>query len=185
MKVILSLLMLLPAFGAGLQIGNDLTSHPVVGSIRVTCSDARNHETRYVNCSANYLSPSEFSKFVLDEGERVNADEVTLYYKDHKGRTKSKSSRFDADKGESKKRFNLWIYTLLQRPLLNYYGENEIEYKLEKDGNEVATGSFVVNVEKQETLRCPSASYFSRNMNDCRSPKNMCSRYFRDYNYCQ
>ncbi|MFG1483823.1 hypothetical protein ABMA79_04425 [Halobacteriovorax sp. HFRX-2_2] len=185
MKVLISLLMLLPAFGAGLQIGNDLASNPVEGSIRLTCNDRNQHQIRYVNCSANYLSPSEFSRFVLDEGERVDADEVTLYYKDHKGRKKSKSSSFDAEKGESSKKFNLWIYTLLQRPLLNYYGENEIEYKLEKNGREVATGKFIVNVEKQDTKYCQSASYWSSNMDDCRFPQNFCARYFRDYNYCQ
>lgn len=185
MKVIISLLLLLPAFGAGLKIGNDLTSNPVEGTIRLTCSDRNGRDFRFVDCRANFLSPSEFSKFVLGEGERVDADEVTLYYKDHKGRTKSKSSRFDSEKGESKNRFNLWIHTLFQRPLLNYYGENEVEYKLEKNGREVATGKFVVNVEKQETKYCPQASYWSSNLDDCRFPSNYCSRYFRDYNYCQ
>ncbi len=185
MKLLVSLLLLLPAFGAGLKIGNDLTSNPLSGSIRVTCSDRGQHDVRYANCRANYLDPSEFSKFVLDEGEKVDADKVTLYYKDHKGKRKSKSSRFDANKGESKSEFNLWIHTLLQRPLLNYYGENEIEYKLEKDGNKVAQGSFIVNVEKVEEKHCPTASYYSNNMNDCSNPSLICGQYFREFNYCQ
>lgn len=185
MKVLISLLLLLPAFGAGLKIGNDLTSHPVEGSIRLSCNDRGQSDFRYVDCRAEYLNPAEFSRFVLSESEKIDADKVTLYYKDHKGRKKSKSSDFNASKGESKSKFNLWIATLLQRPLLNYYGANEIEYKLEKDGKKVASGKFVVNVERQEKAYCPSASYWSSSIEDCRFPQNYCARYFRDYNYCQ
>jgi hypothetical protein len=179
----ISLLLSYKVFATGLQHGNEYQAHILTGTMYVTCNDGRNHDTATIRCRGNYLSPAEFTKFVTDSG--IDADKVTLTYKDHKGKMKSKSSSFNSSKGESKKRFNLWIGSLFQRPMLNYYGENKIGYKLTKNDEAVEEGSFIVNVEKLPTRTCRYRSYYSSNVSDCRSGSSLCDRYFKEQNYCR
>lgn len=163
---------------AGLKIGDQIESHSLTGNIRVSCQDSRDSRTVYVRCSDSYLLPSIRSKFVAD----ADADKVVLSYKDRKGKNKRKSSKFK--NGESTRSFNLWIWSLTQRPMLKN-GENIINYKLTKKGEDVDNGEFIVNVEPQPIRSCPYDSFFSSNMNDCVDAGYVCARYFQRHNYCR
>ncbi len=163
----------------GLKIGNKLENHRVQGQIRVSCYERGQSDYAYVNCSQSYLSPSIRSKFIYDSG--IEADKVKLTYTNSSGKTKTKSSRIKGS--ESTENFNLWIWTLTQRPLLKA-GENTIDYKLSNDGDTVETGSFDVLVESLPVRSCGYRSYRSSRLSDCKNANNVCAQYFRDMNYC-
>ena len=102
------------------------------------------------------------------------------------GTTREKAKGWDSAKGRSTDTFNLWISTLLQRPLLDY-GANAVHYSLTKDGKPVREGSFTANVRRGEARSCRyRRHYTSHNMSDCRAGSTtLCDRYFRDENYCR
>lgn len=163
----------------GLKVGDRLENHRLSGQIHVTCYERGQRDSAYVNCRDSYLSPSIRSKFTYDSG--VKADKVTLTYTNSSGKTKTKSSRLRGN--ESRENFNLWIWTLTQRPLLKS-GENTIEYKLSNDGSTVETGSFDVLVEPLPVRTCGYRSYRSSRLSDCKNASYVCAQYFRDMNYC-
>jgi hypothetical protein len=165
---------------AGLAGGDTYKANYITGDISVRCSSAGQTDYASYRCRGSYLSPESWSKFVDDSG--VNADKVKLTFRDHRNKKRTKSSSFK--NGQSKKSFNLWVRTLTQRPLLNS-GDNEISYSLTKGGNEVASGTFNVQVEDQPTRYCQYRSYYSNNMDDCRFPSNVCNQYFREQNACR
>mgnify|MGYP000397608746 FL=1 len=175
-------LMTSQAMGSGLAGGETYKANYLSGDISVRCNSGR--ETNYVNyrCRGSYLSPESRSKFVDDS--QSGADKVTLTFRDHRNKKRTKKSSFNSVKGESKKSFNLWIRTLTQRPLLNS-GNNEISYSLTKNGSEVSSGVFSVLVEDQPVRYCRYRSYHSSNMNDCRNPSFVCNQYFREQNGCK
>ncbi|WP_372652687.1 hypothetical protein [Halobacteriovorax sp.] len=184
MKSLLSTVaLLLLSFSAqaqtGLKVGDRLENHRLRGQIHLTCYERGERASVYVNCSDSYLTPSIRSKFTYDSG--IEADKVTLTYTNTSGKTKTKSSKIKGN--ESRENFNLWIWTLTQRPLLKA-GENTIDYKLTNDGSTVETGSFDVLVETQAVRTCGYRSYRSSRLSDCRNASYVCGQYFRDMNYC-
>lgn len=178
--VALLLLSLTTNAQTGLKVGDRLENHRLQGQIRISCHERGESDYAYVNCTDSYLSPSIRSKFVFDSG--VEADKVKLTYTNSSGKTKSKSSKIKGN--ESKENFNLWIWTLTQRPLLKV-GENTINYKLENDGKTVETGSFDVLVEQLPVRTCGYRSYTSSRLSDCRNASYVCAQYFRAQNDCQ
>lgn len=176
----LSLIISSNLFAEGLEHGASFTSNYIQGNIRVTCFAGTTIKTANYRCSDSYLNPAMFSKFVTEQS--VDADQVVLTYTDSKGKTRTKKSKFSGNK--SKSEFNLWIWTLTQRPLLND-GMNVINYQLTKKGKEVTSGSFDVMVSANEDRFCPYASYTSHTENDCVDGSSVCGKYFRDYNYCR
>ncbi|ATH07800.1 hypothetical protein BIY24_07515 [Halobacteriovorax marinus] len=184
MKSILStvalLLLCLPVLAhTGLKEGERFENHRIQGQIRISCHERGQSDFAYVNCRDSYLTPSIRSKFTFDSG--VNADKVKLTYTNSDGKTKTKSSRIKGN--ESRENFNLWIWTLTQRPLLKS-GENTIEYKLTNNGSEVESGSFDVLVETLPVRTCGYRSYTSSRLSDCRNASMVCAQYFRQMNDC-
>ena len=185
MKTLLStaalLLLSLSTFGqTGLKQGDKFENHRIQGQIRVSCFERGQSDYAYVNCSDSYLTPSIRSKFTFDSG--VNADKVKLTYVNSSGKTKTKSSKIKGS--ESRENFNLWIWTLTQRPLLKS-GENTIKYTLTNSGSTVESGEFDVLVESLPVRTCGYRSYTSSRLSDCRNASNVCAQYFRQMNDCQ
>lgn len=128
------------------------------------------------------MNTGEYDYFVGPEGVKADAITLTATHEDGSKRTKSES--YDSAKGLSNKTFNLWISTLLQRPLLNP-GKNTIAYKMTLGGKVVASGEFVADVKDGGAKFCKRrGNYWSANSSDCLNPANLCYRYLRDNNYC-
>lgn len=164
----------------GFKSGNFFESQRILGDLRVSCvHPAGFRETRFYNCSMEILNPIEMTYFV---GPVVDADEVRLTALHTDGSQKSKTNKYDGKQGVSKSRFNLWVKTLTQSPLLDL-GENRISYELTKKDKLVAQGEFVAQVDRVQPAYCRAASY--SDSGQCADSYTYCSRYFRDQNYCQ
>lgn len=155
----------------GFSKGNDMTAHEVRGSFTLQCPS----RSAYATCAGTYLSPVEMDYFVHPDA--IDADEVELSRVNSRGRTVKKDSDFDANSLRSKKRFNLWIATLTQRPLLGY-GNNVITYKMKKNGQVVSEGTFDVMVDEAPVKTCRHDFIFASNDADCNVPTTYCDRYF-------
>lgn len=170
--------------GFGFSTGNDFTATMLYGEISVSCHDSGRSDHSYVRCSSEVLDPAEFVRFIGPKD--VAADQVALSATWESGQVREKTKGWDSAAGRSTERFNLWIATLFQRPLLDY-GKNAIRYFLKKGGQIVREGSFTANVRRGERRVCRRRRHYtSSNLSDCRPPStNLCDRYFRDENYCQ
>lgn len=160
----------------GLEKGNNRVANFIRGEISIQCPNER----RMMNCYGSYLDKGDFDYFSWDSG--ALADKVTLVAKNEEGKEVKKSSKLKGSR--SKKSFNLWINTLLQRSLLDL-GTNEISYTLEKKNQTVEEGSFTVTVERAPTRTCRYRHYYSSNDSDCSASTTVCSQYFREQNYCR
>jgi len=107
---------------------------------------------------------------------------VKLVVNREDGSTKKKSKKFDSTSGESTKKFNLWIWSLFQKPLLKR-GLNSIDFTLTKDGDAVESGSFEVNVSDGGTINCRRGWYWGSG-SDCNSTTFICNQYLNDSRYC-
>lgn len=169
---------------ASLSGGDQFTAISVEGNLSVQCMGTNNGPSyATAHCESEILNPAEYSYF---QGPNIDADTVSLQATWENGKTtKSKTANYDSVKGKSTKSFNLWIQTLLQRPLLNY-GKNIVKYTLTKNGKTVEEGNFNVEVVKGGNSVCPRMGYFtSNNSQDCAFPNNFCSTFFQQNNYCQ
>jgi len=187
MKKLLSLALLVissSVFATGFTGGDTFTSQNIEGRLTVSCMGTQpGPSIGTANCSMNLLNPGEYSYFV---GPKVDADSVSLQATWESGKkSKVKTEKYDGALGKSKKSFNLWISTLLQRPLLDY-GKNVVSYTLTKNGAVVLQGEFDVQVNTAGTKYCArSGFYTSTSSQDCATPSAYCDRYFRDNNYCE
>lgn len=161
----------------GFSTGDEFTSQNFEGSLTLFCPGGM---SRLVSCSGYGLSPAEYDHLVFPSS--IEADKVTLTRVSSRGKQRSKTSKVRSGEGRSQKSFNLWIKTLLQRPLL-VLGNNTIKYEFEKDGNTTSTGEFHVLVREGETKTCRHAIY-NGTSRDCETPSLMCSRYFSSNQYC-
>ncbi len=166
---------------AGLRVGSNLTSTSINGDLVLTCFEAGRTQVAYQRCYDNILSGENWSKFYYDA--EVNADRVELIATWENGRVVKKSSSFNRLSGESSSAFNLWIWSLLQRPLLSE-GNNEIHYKLQKGNTLVQEGDFIVTITPTTPRRCNYGRYTSYRIADCQNAVLLCRRYFQDENYC-
>jgi len=155
----------------GFSKGNTFTNHEVRGSFTLQCPT----RSAYATCAGNYLSPVEADYFVHPDA--IVADKIELSNVNGRGRTVKKDANFDSDKLRSTKRFNLWIATLTQRPLLKM-GANNISYKLSNEGSVVKEGTFEVNVNNAPATVCRHDFLRSFNDSDCNFPSNYCGQYF-------
>lgn len=170
-------------FAAGFSAGENFTTERISGNIMISCVGPNMSTVGTAHCVSENLNPAEYSYFV---GSKIDATEVVLQATDEQGRKSTiKKEKYDSVLGKSKKPFNLWIATVFQRPLLNY-GKNNIEYKLLKNGLEVESGNFMVEVATGASRQCTRGGYYySNNLNDCSFPQSYCSRYFMENNYCR
>lgn len=194
-SIVMVLMLILPSLSAHGQSqaspgrfegGNDFRYFGAVGNVSVQCFPSggapSGPTSAYYRCDGYSFSPGEEARFI---GPVTDADEVTLVATHADRSTRSKSGSYDGRKGQSDDRFNLWISTVFQRPLLKM-GANTVEWNLKRKGKSVTKGSFVANVKDNGDLQCPNASETSWDMNDCVSSSRICSNYFSRYGHlCQ
>lgn len=188
MKLIFTVLLSLFSFqlfalDVGLETGSTMNTLNLSGSLMLYCNDSSGSGSRYVNCSSSRLLPAEFSRLKVTGG-RIDASKVELTAHHQDGSMRQKSSRFNSNRGESTKRFNLWIGSLFQRPLLEE-GENRIVYRFINNGSVVNEGEFTVTINEGESRQCPFGVLYSSRGEDCRTGSMVCGQYFRKYNYCR
>lgn len=171
------------AFAAtGFDVGNEFRAVELRGSVTVTCpSRWGGMQTAYFHCSGEVLDPVEFARFRTDAP--VNADSVELRAVHQDGSSRTKAGSFSSSKSTSE-RFNLWIRTLTQKPLLEM-GRNTIAYKLKRNGAVVQDGTFVATVADGGVRGCAHDSIWSQNEHDCSGGSSICSTYFSRQNYCE
>ncbi len=182
-------ILLLSSFSAnadvGFSQGNQLTAVVSQGEIFVQCTgDSVGGGPRYAHfyCQEDLILTGEYDYFVGPQG--VAADEVTLTALHEDGSQRKKTVAYDSKAARSAKRFNLWISTLLQRPLLDP-GLNRISYKMTLKGKLTAQGEFEVQVKDGGKKVCSRrGSYWSNNSMDCNSGSHFCGQFFRENNYC-
>lgn len=167
----------------GLRSGAEFNSVSIRGSVSVQCSSSQGNSSAVFSCGDNILYPGDFD-FFYHPG-KVAGDKVTLRSEQANGRVRSSSKKYDPSTGLSTRRFNLWISTLFQRPLLDV-GVNRIDFEVTERGVITDIGTFEVVVNQAPEVKvCQRRHYFSSNLDDCRNGANICSRYFRELNYCQ
>ena len=171
----------LQATETGFMSGNNFEKLNLNGKGFIYCS-GQNSTYRYFSCNYDVLTPKAFDYFVIDH--EVDADRVVLTALREDGTTRTKTAKFKASKNRSKKRFNLWIASLLQRPLLKD-GVNLISYSLQKRRKVVEEGQFEAIVEDGERRKCRYARINSTGPYDCSSDYNACQKYFEVLNYCK
>jgi hypothetical protein len=183
-KLLLSLLLCsATTFAAGLSGGDQYSTQNIYGRLNVQCMGPQGSTTAFADCRGQILNPGEYSYFV---GPKSEADSVTLVATHENGSvSKAKTEKYDGQAGKSKKSFNLWISTVLQRPLLDF-GKNTVKYTLSENGRVTEQGTFVVTVVDGGRSVCQRIGYYtSASSSDCQFPSNLCSRYFSENNYCQ
>jgi len=172
--VFLAILFMSNAEAAVFKQGSEYDVIRLSGNAIVTCNYYENgrHRTRHANvyCSSDFSSPANYSKFLQENSKAVKVKLVNTSNDDRK-----KTKKFYSEKGESK-RFNLFVRSLFQRPLL-VVGLNDISYQMIlKDGSVEQEGSFEVNVDFSRR-QCRSRYMHSSNSMDC-TGYSICRRYF-------
>ena len=170
------------ALAAGFSQGDDCVSTYLRGKVTVFCHTDEFPRSISYQCETDILQPVEFDYFILDED--LDVSQVTLRSNANKRKVKQSRS-YNTEKSRSSQRFNLWISTITQTPLLQL-GENTIRYEATKNRKLVKKGEFKVMVDEGEPRMCTPRTIHSSNPDDCRGPRNtVCSEYFRVEGYCQ
>jgi hypothetical protein len=174
------------AVETGFEKGNTLTARDYQGQVTVHCNAPGDQQTYFYSCHGNGLEPVEFSKFVIDPAHLagMDANQVALSATWENGHIVYKDMGFDSKSGKSKREFNLWINTLLQRALLNY-GTNKIHYVLSKDDRTQAEGDFIATVQKGSDSTCEPMFLYETLSSSCQNAYEMCQRYFSQNTHCQ
>ncbi|KHD89065.1 MAG: hypothetical protein OM95_05760 [Bdellovibrio sp. ArHS] len=168
----------------GFKNGNERTAVLSEGRIFVHCDGGigGGPTSGSFRCTEEILLTGEYDYFVGPAS--VPGDEVTLVARHEDGSQRTKTVDYDSAKGRTKKQINLWIATLLQRPLLDP-GKNIVSYKLTKNGKITAAGEFIATVKDGGRRTCSrSATYWSNISSDCQNGGSLCQRYFSENNYC-
>jgi hypothetical protein len=169
------------SFALGFAAGNEFQASSSSGHITVTCQGPEGPATTVnFDCWNGSLSPVEYDYFL---GPTLTADSVNLTVTREDQSQRSKDSRYDSRRGMSVDRFNLWVASLFQRPLLAD-GVNRVHYSLKLKGASVDEGDFVVKVVREPTAVCPNHSYTSKDPADCTNQYSMCGKYFEEFHYC-
>lgn len=126
--------------------------------------------------------PTEFDHFFgpIDTG----ATQVELVVKRADGTIRSKVLGYNNKTGLSEGRFNLWMSSVMQKPLFAI-GANQVQYRLLQSGRIVAQGQFQASVQGAGSAVCPYKELYSNSSADCDQPYSFCQRYFEERNYCQ
>jgi hypothetical protein len=159
--------------------GNNFEAIPVSGNLTIECHGPNGqYMSNAFHCEDLRLSPAETDFFV---GPKVDADKVQLVATHADGKKVTKNNPYE--NGQSKQRFNLWLLSFLQTPLLDE-GDNQIAFDITKNGTSVSQGSFTVKVTRGQEKTCPQGYISSGNISDCTSSLLACQGYFQQYNYC-
>lgn len=181
----LPFLVVLHSFGnerPGFGDGADYEAQHLDALVQISCHEKGHTEIVHFGCQDWVLDPAEFTYFLGPLG--LQADSLILESVRADRSSETKKMAYDSVKGRTSRRINLWVTTLTQRPLLKI-GTNKIEWALYSKGVEVAHGYFTSEVSSGPSLSCPPGRYVSYDLNDCRSPSNICRQHFERHNYCQ
>ncbi|EQC47013.1 hypothetical protein M899_0226 [Bacteriovorax sp. BSW11_IV] len=155
--------------------GDTFTSHKLRGSITILCKDNDHSMIKNTfNCEDEQLFPSSFDYFVDDF---LDADLLTISYRDHHGDERDMSLFYDPSNYRSASKVNLWANYSKHPPLL-HYGENLLSIKAMKKGLTVRRQNFSVFVEKGSNKTCNNISLFTLDTNECSNKNMACSLYF-------
>lgn len=168
------------AYSADFQGHNEFTHYDLEGTYRVTCV-ARGVETVFHQCRGYLLNPFNFGYFNHETDK--SADRVELSTVNKEGKTIKKRSDWNQAKGRSKKRINLWVWTVFQRPLLEI-GDNQVSYALTRRGQVMESGEFNVTVHDGGLRSCQSRSTTTTDKTLCENRSFACEDYFRQENNC-
>lgn len=173
------------SYADGFSAGSKFQMTEVRGSVTVNCYDRDDYgggpSYARFNCEEYILDPVETDYFVTDEA--VDADKVTITNVID-GKTIDKTKNYSAKEKRSTSRFNLWLASLLQTPLLTV-GKNTLTYELKNGRSVVKSGTFEVDVEVASPRTCRHGYITSYDSNDCRFSSSACRIYFSRENYCQ
>lgn len=167
----------------GFKAGNNRTAVLARGEIHVYCPGGNygGPTSRIYICQREVMVEGEHDYFVGPQG--IKADEVVLAARHQDGSSRTKTISYDSSKGRSSKSVNLWILTLLQKPLLDV-GENRVTYTLKKNGKVADRGEFIAFVKDGGRKICSRRGYYTGHSGDCNNVESFCSRYFHENNYC-
>ncbi len=168
----------------GFQKGNTHWGYTIYGEVIVNCRSATSYnllETVEYKCEDSALKPVSLDYFTGPNGTGANEVELRVTQEDQTIRIRKQS--YNSSNGLSDSRFNLWMGSLLQKPLLAF-GQNQVDYKLIKNGLVLQSGRFTSEVKYGGPLVCRPQIINSDNIDDCRQPYSVCQRYFADNNYC-
>ncbi|MGZ3771170.1 MAG: hypothetical protein ACXVCP_07610 [Bdellovibrio sp.] len=167
----------------GFKNGNVRTSVKIQGDILVVCEDQMGTQFGNFHCEDNIMVPSEFDYFNGPEG--VAADEITLMATHEDGSVRSNTQKYESKKQQSVKQFNLWISSLLQRPLLKM-GQNNISFTLKQNGKVTSVGDFKALVQDGGVKTCTRRGHYQSNIgNDCvAGSQRFCDQFFSENKYC-
>jgi hypothetical protein len=184
MKVYATLLLIIALFSfstnassVGFQSGDAFEARDLSGSFTLFCPG----QTKVVQCRGYELAPASFD--YLRFPDTVAADRVELSSVNESGEITKKKLRVNADEGRSRKRVNLWVRTLFQKPLLSL-GLNKVLYQFSLRGSDSLSGSFDVTVTQGAALQCRHDTMVGSEQ-DCKNAFSLCSRYFASQNNCQ
>lgn len=172
-----ALLTVSQAFGFGFSRGNSFKSVVISGTLTISCPGT----TANFRCRDLVLDPAPLDRFVGPAN--IPADSVVLTSKSDDGTTRTRTEAYDGKTGQSAP-VNLWLSELFKRPLL-VEGRNQISYRLLQGSREIGSGNFVLDVVPGQNRTCPSASFSSRDPDDCRSQYTLCHQYFEQAKYCK
>ncbi|MGZ3804406.1 MAG: hypothetical protein ACXVB4_09370 [Pseudobdellovibrionaceae bacterium] len=174
----------LQSHAIGFKNGNERTAVRIEGDISLSCQDpVQGIKFANFRCQRDILLPSEFDFFQGPEG--VQADEVTLTATMEDNSTRSKKIGYDGSKNQSSKEFNLWVLSLLQRPLLGF-GKNDISFVMKYKDKVTSVGSFEAFVKDGGVKICRRRGNYQSNLgNDCLFGNDrFCDQYFWENKYC-
>jgi len=165
------------AVNVGFENGNEYEARDLSGSFTLFCPQ----QTRVVHCRGYELAPASFDYLLFPT--TVVADQVELSSVNESGKVTKKKLKVISNEGRSKKRVNLWVKTLFQKPLLSL-GKNKILYQFSYRGNDSLAGSFSVDVKAAAPLQCRHETMIG-SQRDCENAYPLCSVYFAQQNNCQ
>lgn len=181
MKLLLtgiSCLFLVSSYALDIQIegGNEVKVNTKEGLVMVRCSDSRGRRRHYsYQCYNSSLSSGNFGAIeVLNTN--IDADFVKLQ---RVGSKYIKGVKYFSQHSRSERNLNLWIETLLQRPLL-VFGENTLKYQFFKNNELVEKGEFNVHVDYGEQIHCGAGSIL---YSFCPTSFRACDDFF--FRYCR
>ena len=165
----------------GFQSGEQFFVHNVYAEIRVRCQTPSETMTTTYDCNESILLPVEIDFFTGPRGTRAS-DVVIFNLQDPRTR---RSVGYNAHTGVSKTHINLWVRSVLQRPLLSF-GTNHIEFELFDGQSPLSKGQFHVFVSRGASLSCQNVGNFQSNqIMDCQNPQKFCTEFIRSNNYCR
>ena len=166
---------------SGFKIGNRIDSAKISGNLTVRCvgngmNDIANHF-----CKALVVEPATHSYFIGPA--KIRANRVKIISEWENGKTIKKEKIYNSKKGRTKRRVNLFVKSLIQRPLLNI-GNNIIKFEMYNNKQRVSQGQFNFKVVEGPSRRCRPRSITTSGHDFCRNAIRACDEYFYIENNC-